>query len=204
MEKFRYLVAIMSMMIADEVFAGTRYIYVQAPQSRSLDGVERVVRDMAAIRGIPVSRSLPPNSYHQDLDARLRALETKNNITPRAFGPVGAAIVTDFALSAAADILGALNSHVNSSDQDKAQAILDALIPHIQQAQQASAANAAQNANSAVPGLTKAEAEFILAVKSFVAATENVQKDGEERKKLLEGQKKKIDELIQALKKISP
>lgn len=209
MRKISYCFAAVSMMLGGDVanvFGGVRYVYVQpVQQNQNLDGVERVVRDMAALRQGTAPKALPSDSYHQDLDARLRVLEAKNKVTPRPLGSVGAAVVTELAVSAAVDILGALNLNKNSSDQDKAQAILQALIPHIQQAQQNAAANAApQNATPAIPGTTQAEVEFVLALKAFRTAAENAQKDSEKRKEFQDAQKKALDELITTLKKISP
>ncbi|MFO1045076.1 MAG: hypothetical protein U0941_25150 [Planctomycetaceae bacterium] len=207
MRRIGYCFAAITMMFVgrdENVLAGVRYVYVQAQpaqQPQGLDGVEKVIRDMAALRPGTASRSVVSDSYHQDLDARLKALEAKNKVASRSIAPIAAPLVTEVAVAAAVDILNALKINKNSSDQDKAQAILQAIIPHIQSAQ-----NSATPANPtpAIPGVTPTEVEFVLALKGFRTAVENAQKDAEKRKEFQDAQKKALNDLIDALKKINP
>ena len=68
MRKIGYCFAAIAMILVGRVenaFAGVRYVYVQAQpaqQPQGLDGVEKVIRDMAALRPGSVSRSVGSDS----------------------------------------------------------------------------------------------------------------------------------------------
>jgi uncharacterized coiled-coil protein SlyX len=147
----------------------------------------------------------------QDLESRLIRLESRNGIQPtqtRALGLAGGIGLLDIALGSAADILGALRLKTGASDQDKAEAIIQALIPKLQQIQQSAQAVAPAGGNvaagnAAIAGLTPGDLQLTLALAEFKKAVDASTADAAKRAEFQVAQKKALEDLIKALAELS-